>query len=364
MVRVDGPDSLVASVPGLVIDAHSHILSLSADPGFTVDYGREGSLCIYRSMGKLPSHRLPTEQEWEASGLSRSGWPVIGPAESRRDHPGFGKVVVLAVSPQYLDGQLIGTVDTAGVLGVGGPPDPEKCNDYIAAVVRSDPEHFIGFASVNPAFKGPAAAAAELRRAVTGLGLTGLKLYPMYQHWAANDRELAFPLYRTAADLGIPVMIHQAGSTRIDARLELGRPALLDDIGREFRDLTVIVAHCGLPWVDEALFLLTKHPHFYAELSYLIATLTRRDLFLLLHRCEPAFVPLEKIFFGTDYPGFLYDPVKLAGKLLTVNEEAAPAGLPPLPDRKLHGIMGDHFAAVLGLAQPSAPAEPGGRRGL
>jgi predicted TIM-barrel fold metal-dependent hydrolase len=334
----------------MIIDAHSHILSLATDPGFTVDYGREGSLCIYRSMGRLPSHRLPTEQEWEASGFARSGWPLIGPAESRRDHPGFDKIVVLAVSPQYLDGQLIGTVDTSGVLGVAGPPDPEKCNDYIAAVVAADPEHFIGFASVNPAFRGPAAAVAELERAITQLGLTGLKLYPMYQHWAANDRDLAFPVYAKAAELGIPVMIHQAGSTRIDASLELGRPTLLDDIGRVFRDLRVIVAHCGLPWVDEALFLLTKHPNFYAELSYLIATLTRRDLFLLLHRCEPAFVPLEKIFFGTDYPGFLYDPVKLRDKLLTANSEAATVSLPPIPQAKLDGIMGGNAAAVLGLA--------------
>jgi predicted TIM-barrel fold metal-dependent hydrolase len=300
-------------------------------------------------MGKLPSHRMPTEQEWEASGLARTGWPLIGPAESLRDHPGFDKIVVLAVSPQYLDGQLIGTVDTTGILGVGGPPDPEKCNDYIAAVVRSDPGHFIGFASVNPAFKGPAAAVAELERAVTGLGLAGVKLYPMYQHWAANDRDLAFPVYRKAAELGIPVMIHQAGSTRIDAKLELGRPALLDDIGREFRDLRVIIAHCGLPWVEEAMFLLTKHPNFYAELSYLIATLTRRDLFMFLHRCEPAFVPLEKIFFGTDYPGFLYDPVKLGDKLISVNEEAAAVFLPPIPERKLRGIMGDNFAAAAGL---------------
>jgi predicted TIM-barrel fold metal-dependent hydrolase len=336
----------------VIIDAHSHILSLAADPGFTVDYGREGSLCIYRSMGQLPSHRMPTEAEWEASGLARSGWPLIGPRESLGDHPGFDKIVVLAVSPQYLDGHLIGTVDTDGILGVDGPPDPEKCNDYIAAVVRADPEHFIGFASVNPAFKGPAAAVAELGRGVRELGLTGLKLYPMYQHWAANDRDLAFPIYRKATELGIPVMIHQAGSTRIDAKLELGRPALLDDIGREFRDLTVIIAHCGLPWVDEALFLLTKHPHFYAELSYLIATLTRRDLFLFLHRCEPAFVPLEKIFFGTDYPGFLYDPVKLREKLMTVNEEAAAMSLPPIPERKLDGIMGAHFAAVLSLPDP------------
>ena len=76
----------------------------------------------------------------------------------------------------------------------------------------------------------------------------------------------------------------------------------------------MIVAHCGLPWVDEALFLLTKHPNFYAELSYLIASVTRRDLFLLLSRCEPMFVPLEKLFFGTDYPGFLYDPVEADGE--------------------------------------------------
>lgn len=334
----------------MIIDAHSHILALASDPEFTADYGREGSLCIYRSMGTLPSHRMPTESEWGASGLSRSGWPLIGPAESVRDHPGFDKIIILAVSPQYLDGRLIGTVDTDGILGVPGPPDPERCNDYVAACVRADPEHLIGFASVNPAHRGPQAAAAELERAVTELGLSGLKLYPMYQHWAVNDRDTAWPVFARAADLGIPVMVHQAGSTRIDAKLELGRPAMLDDVGREFRDLRLIIAHCGLPWTDEALFLLTKHPNFYAELSYLIATLTRRDLFLFLHRCEPSFVPLEKIFFGTDYPGFLYDPVKLAGKLMTVNEEADAVAMAPIPQPKLDGIMGDNFAAVLGLA--------------
>jgi predicted TIM-barrel fold metal-dependent hydrolase len=333
----------------VIVDAHSHILSLAVDPGFTLEYGREGSLCIYRSMGLLPSHRMPTEDEWEASGYTRKGWPVIGPAESLRDHPGFDKVVVLAISPQWLDGRLIGTVDSTGELGLGDPMHPDRCNDYVAAVVRSDPEHFIGFASVNPAYQGVGAAVEELRRAVTELGLSGVKLYPMYQHWAVNDPELGFPIYDAAQDLGIPVMIHQAGSTRIDAKLELGRPAMLDDIGREFRDLRVIIAHCGLPWVDEALFLLTKHPNFYTELSYLIATLTRRDLFLLHSRCEPMFVPLEKIFFGTDYPGFLYDPVKLLEKLRTVNEEAPLVHLPEIPQEKLDGIMGDNVARILRL---------------
>jgi hypothetical protein len=40
------------------VDAHTHILSLAEDPEFTTEYGREGSLCIYRSAGKLPALRL------------------------------------------------------------------------------------------------------------------------------------------------------------------------------------------------------------------------------------------------------------------------------------------------------------------
>jgi predicted TIM-barrel fold metal-dependent hydrolase len=335
----------------MIIDAHSHILSLAEDPEYTLEYGREGSLCIFRSMGALPSHRMPTEDEWEASGYTRKGWPVIGPAESSRDHAGFDRIVVLAISPQDLEGRLIGTVDPGDALGLGGPTHPDRCNEYVAAVVRSDPDRFIGFASVNPAYRGVRAAVDELERSVLELGLSGVKLYPMYQHWRANDRDLAFPIYEKAQELGIPVMIHQAGSTRIDAELELARPAILDDVGRVFRDLRVIVAHCGWPWVDEALFLLTKHPNFTAELSYLIASVTRRDLFLLLSKCEPMFVPLEKLFFGTDYPGFLYDPVKLKDKLLSVNEEADAARLPPIAEAKLAGVLGDNFARVVGLIE-------------
>src|SRR5258705_12505459 len=100
-------------------------------------------------MGKLPSHRLPTEAEWAASGLARTGWPAIGPDESRRDHPGYDKIVVLAVSPQFLDRRLNGTVGKCGILGVDGPPDPEKCNEYIAAVVHAAPGPFLRLAAGN-----------------------------------------------------------------------------------------------------------------------------------------------------------------------------------------------------------------------
>lgn len=331
------------------IDAHTHILSLAEDPEFTTEYGREGSLCIYRSLGLLPSHRNPTEDEWEASGFSRKGFPVIGPAESIRDHPGFDKIVVLAVSPQFLDGELIGTVDSYGITDVPGPSTPEKANDYIAAIVRTDPDVFIGFGSVNPNYRGPQAAVNELERMVNELGLTGLKLYPMYQDWSPADPILAFPVFEKAEELGIPVLVHQAGSTRVDARMEYANPVLLDAAGRHFPDLRLIIAHCGIPWIDEALFMLTKHPNFYTEISYHIATVTREELYRFFIHAKQFFVPLEKIFFGTDYPGFLYDPVALMDKVLTVNDEAQRLGSAPIAQSELDGIMGDNFARLLGL---------------
>ncbi|MEE9277023.1 MAG: amidohydrolase family protein [Dehalococcoidia bacterium] len=339
----------------MIIDGHSHILSLSDDPEFTYQYGREGSLCIFRSRGQLPSHRLPTDAEWEASGVTRSGFLLIGPRDSIRDHPGFDKILILAISPQMLEGRLIGTVDTEGVTAVPGPPSPQKCNDYIAAIVRRQPRTFIGFGSVNPMHQGVQAAVEELERCALELGLHGIKLYPMYQHWSPDDPKISFPIFQRAAELDLPVMVHQAGSTRIDAKMAYARPALLDDIGREFRDLRVIIAHVGLPWLDETLLLLTKHPNFYTELSYMIATHTRADLFRFLQRCEPYFVPLEKLFFGSDYPGFTYDPVALRDKLLTVNDEADHLHAKPIPQGKLDGIMGDNLARVLRLAD--APAD-------
>src|SRR5207244_7894976 len=87
------------------------------------------------------------------------------------------------------------------------------------------------------------------------LGLTGLKLYPMYDHYAVNDRDLAFPIFDMAQQLNIPVMIHLSTTPVSDTVLMYGWPVLLDDVARAFPDLRLLVAHTGFPWVDECLVL-------------------------------------------------------------------------------------------------------------
>jgi predicted TIM-barrel fold metal-dependent hydrolase len=105
--------------------------------------------------------------------------------------------------------------------------------------------------------------------------------------------------------------------------------------------------------------MLTKHPNFFAELSYYIATVTPEELFRFLVHAGQSFVPLEKLFFGTDYPGFLYDPVELRAKLLSVNDHAERVGATPIPAARLDGILGDNFARMFGLLADPLLADPG-----
>jgi predicted TIM-barrel fold metal-dependent hydrolase len=312
---------------------------------FSIKFNRQALLCVYRAQGLLPSHRLPTEEEWKNCNLS---FQQTDPAKLVKDYEEFDKVVILGFSPHYYaDLGLGGTVDSTGVTGVKGPPHPEKCNDYIAALVKKYPDKLIGFASVNPNYKGPKEAVVELERAICDLKLKGLKLYPTYQHWSPDDRDLAFPIFEKAQELGIPVMVHMAGSTLTSAPMKFSRPILLDDVGNEFRKLRLIIAHLGLPWVDEAKYMLTKHANFYGDLSYFIGSIDRETLYRFLLSCKPYFVPLAKLFFGSDYPA--YDNRTLVNMLRTVNSEAERLNSAKIPEKEIEGILGDNFAKVMGI---------------
>lgn len=178
---------------------------------------------------------------------------------------------------------------------------PPVTNDFVASCVERHPDAFLGFASVDP-WKG-AAAVEELHRAVTDLGLRGLKLHPPAQRFAPND-ERVYPLWQAASDLGIPVLVH-TGTTGLGAglpggggvKLRFAEPMLLDDVAADFPDLTIIGAHPSYPWQDQMLAIATQKANVWLDLSGWSPrkwppALTAAVLGPLSDRC----------LFGTDYP--------------------------------------------------------------
>jgi predicted TIM-barrel fold metal-dependent hydrolase len=328
------------------IDAHAHILASGAKPGVT-KFLKDRARGYFQVAGRLPYDRAPTDEDWEPV---LKMFAPISPEFCIEDHDKVevDKTVILGVSPsEYTAYQVRGTLDPLGMTDVPGPVSLDKGNDYIAAIKRKYPHKFIAMASVNPLYRGPQAAVAELERAITGLNLDGLKLYPGIDQYSPDDRDLAFPIFAKADELGIPVMIHMGLCPAADPSLRYEHPWLLDDVGRHFPDLHLLVCHAGWPWVDECIALLVKHLNFWCDLAS-NHLWSRREMFEFLHRCKRCGVPLSKVCWGNDWPSFV--PLEdLYNKFVTMNEEAGATGLPPFSEREMALMLGESFLLFAGV---------------
>jgi len=175
-------------------------------------------------------------------------------------------------------------------------------NEQVADLVEKHP-HLLGFASVDPAVRD---APKQLERAIRGLGLRGLKLDPALQRFALDSRELAFPMYQACSELGVPVLVHCGLSWSMVGQAKYARPLALEEVAQEFPRLRLVIAHCGWPWVEEALLVALKYPNVYLDTSIVYsgtpAEALRRVLaehigLEVLERSLP-----RQLLFGSNYP--------------------------------------------------------------
>jgi uncharacterized protein len=232
-------------------------------------------------------------------------------------------------------------VDRAIVLAFDAPDiGVQVPNEYVAAYVAQHPERFIGFASVDP--KRPRAPYI-LEDAVKRLGLRGLKIAPIYQHFDPNSAK-AYALLEAADALKIPVLWHQGTTFVRDAPLIHARPVLLDEVATRFPELRMWVAHLGHPWYEELVATIRKHPHMYADMSALHPR-PMQYYFAMMSAVE--YGVTDKLFFGTDYP-FTTVEGSLQG-LRDINRVVEGTGMPRVPEAVIEGIIHRNTLALLGL---------------
>ncbi len=203
-------------------------------------------------------------------------------------------------------------------------------NDQLAEVVRAHPERLQGLATL--ATPAPAAAARELERAVTKLGLNGAMLFGRTR--ARNlDHPDFWPIFEAAQALSAPLYLHPQSplpavraayysgfNDELDAAFathgigwyyETGVQLLrliLGGVFDRFPDLQVIVGH----WGEVVLFYLDKLDAFAQEtkLARPFSDYFRRNVYVtpsgLLSqrslRWAIELVGVERIMFSTDYP--------------------------------------------------------------
>ena len=167
-------------------------------------------------------------------------------------------------------------------------------NELIADTVKLYPDRLIGFASVDP-HKG-LVAIEELKKAVTGLGLKGLKLIPHLIEMNSNDRAI-YPLYEVAQELKIPVLLHTGTQFHAGTKLKYCRPIDLDEVAIDFPHLTIIAAHFGFPWYWETIAVVQRNPNVFFNIAGWAPRHIPKDVISYING------PLKtKALLGSDYP--------------------------------------------------------------
>jgi predicted TIM-barrel fold metal-dependent hydrolase len=214
----------------------------------------------------------------------------------------------------------------------------KRRNLWSCAMARENPT-LIPLVSVD-ILQTPADMEAEIENTM-GHGARGLKLHPVVNHFSPDDRRM-WPAYAKAMEVGFPLLFHsgQGELAGYDAA-DYGRPSHFEPLLRSFPKLTVILAHMGNGYLEEAVALAQKYGQVYFDISGIISFIGSQGGFSSdAHAVELIRkIGVNRVLFGSDWPWC--DPLLAMERFNRLD----------LTYQEKQSILGQNAAKIFGLRE-------------
>lgn len=222
-----------------------------------------------------------------------------------------------------------------------GLVDRIEQNEKVAQYASENKGKVFGFTSYDPV--NDKVAVNSVTSAVVNAGFSGAVVYCscLGMH-PANSRAMRF--YEAAEELGFPVFFHNRAMSA-ESVLDYAQPYLLDEVARKFPSLKIIIGDMGLPYINQTIAMVAKHPNVYADLT--ISPKRVWEVYNVVVRAHEAEI-MDKLFFGSGYP--VAEPSECIETLLGFNRLLADTNLPTVPREQIRNIIEKDIVKVLGIA--------------
>ncbi len=224
--------------------------------------------------------------------------------------------------------------------------DIEQLNKLYSDVAKKHPGRLIPFAGIDPRRPG---AAKMIERFIKEFDMKGIKLYPGTGYYP-NDK-ICYPIYEKAAELGVPIVFH-TGEMLKPFYFKYMQPIYLQEVVMDFPEITMIFAHAGGCWVNEAVAICANTTNVYLDFSLWQSKLLHpmnfyRALESVLHS-----VSWQRVLFGSDSPILrrVVSQEKWVKAFTEIPEPVKAAGI-DFPKEVIDALMGGNAARILKLSE-------------
>ncbi|MHA2362664.1 MAG: amidohydrolase family protein [Candidatus Hodarchaeales archaeon] len=181
-------------------------------------------------------------------------------------------------------------------------------NDYVAGIVSSYPDRFIGFGSVHIGFKNKRYIKNKLEE-IKQFGFKGIKILPTLQFVDPTTCKNLPIIFKFAEKEQIVILYHTGcdpGPWEYPIVSKNGNPKLLENIIKRFPNVNVILAHLGSYsginpgiWLQEALYLAKNYSNIWGDISGVPYLINNKKCVQSIRKVFPKF---KNVLFGSDFP--------------------------------------------------------------